>query len=152
MILNQFLFAFFCRPARLQVPGTALFLHPANKPSNTEWYSNRPVGVNTISTVIKNICKETGAEGNFTGHSLRRTGITRMFRADVPDKLVKEVSGHRSSALDVYKVTSNKQKASVSKILQGKLTLKKLQVGLHVVDMIQIHRNSFLLLFLRNGC
>ena len=111
----------------MQVPDTPLFLHPATKATADTWYSKRPIGENTTANVTKKMCPEAGMSGHFTGHSLRRTSITRMFRGNVPEKIIKEVSGHRSNAVDQNKVTSVKQKANVSTIIQGKHAIITLQ-------------------------
>ena len=60
-----------------------------------------------------------GYDGFFSGHSLRRTGGSRLFQAGVQRKLVKEVTGHASDAIDKYQVTSDSQRAAMSNILQG---------------------------------
>ena len=111
----------------MKVSTTPLFLHPANKITDV-WYSRRPVGENTIANVTKKLCADAGITGYYTGHSLRRTGITRMFQGDVPEKIIKEVSGHRSNSVDQYKVTSIKQKANVSNIIQGEHECNRLIV------------------------
>ena len=50
-----------------------------------------------------------------TIHSLRATGATTMFNAQVPEKMIKEVTGHCSSkALALYE---RPQKQAVSKVL-----------------------------------
>ena len=47
-------------------------------------------------------------------HSLRATGTTAMFNASVPEKLIREVTGHRLSALHLYERPSlEQQKVSV---------------------------------------
>ena len=52
-----------------------------------------------------------------TNHSLRATGATRMFAAGVPDKQVKNVTGHKSSkALEVYQHPTTQQEMAVSKV------------------------------------
>ena len=43
-----------------------------------------------------------------TNYSLRATYITRMFKADVPEKIIAEKSGHKSlKALRVHGCTSS---------------------------------------------
>ncbi len=43
------------------------------------WYTNKPVGVNTLKKVVSDMMKEAGIEGRFTNHSLRATTATRMY-------------------------------------------------------------------------
>ena len=94
------------------------------KPKTTpkQWYSCQVVGTNSIAKVVKELMKEARIEGFFTNHSLRRTGSTRLFRGGVERKLVKEVTGHRSDAVDSYQITSDMQRQEMSKIIQNKPT------------------------------
>ena len=60
-----------------------------------------------------------GIEGFFTNHSARRTGGTRLFRAGVQRKAVKEATGHSSDAVDKYQITSDEQRAMMSRVIAG---------------------------------
>ncbi len=52
---------------------------------------------------------------------MRATGATALFSAGVPDKMIREVTGHRSNALELYERPSMAQREAVSGILvQGK--------------------------------
>ena len=62
--------------------------------------------------------KDANIEGFFTNHRLRRTGGTRLFRAGVDRKLVKEVTGHRSDAVDAYQITSDEQRKHMSRVIE----------------------------------
>ena len=54
-------------------------------------------------------------------HSLRATGATMLFSAGVPEKLIRDVTGHTSNALELDERPSVAQKAAVSGILvQGR--------------------------------
>ena len=61
-------------------------------------------------------------EGYFTNHSLRRSGGTRLFRAGIDRKLVKEVTGHHSDAVDQYQITGHDQRKLISKVVQGQIS------------------------------
>ena len=78
------------------------YLQSLQKPTPTQWYAEQVIGVHTISKIVGDLMKKGDIEGYFTNHSLRRTGSTRLFRAGVDRKLVKEVTGHKSDAVDVY--------------------------------------------------
>ena len=39
------------------------------------------------------MCEEAGIEGK-TNHSLRATGVTKMYLAGVPKKVIQERTGH----------------------------------------------------------
>ena len=66
------------------------------------WFTDKPVGVNSLKKVISDM-KDAGIEGRFTNHSLRVSTVTRMFRKGVDEQLIKEVTGHKSDAVRLYK-------------------------------------------------
>ena len=88
-----------------------------NRPTSSQWYSDQVVGRNTISKVVRNLMEKAGINGFFTNHSARRTGGTRLFRAGVQCKLVKEMTGHTSDAIDQYQLISDAQRQIMSKVL-----------------------------------
>ena len=96
------------------------YLQSLHKPTANRWYAGQVVGQNTLGKVIKTMLHNSKLDGYFTGHSLRRSGISRLFQAGVDRKIIKELSGHRSDAVDCYAVTSDEQKAEVSRILGSK--------------------------------
>ena len=73
-----------------------------------------------MSKTVKKLFEEADISGYFTNHSCRRTGSTRLFQAGVEKKLIKEMSGHRSDAVDAYAVTSEDQRSKMSRILAEK--------------------------------
>ena len=69
--------------------------------------------------------------GYKTNHSLRVTTASRLFQNGVPEQLIMERTGHRStSGVRVYKRTSNDQKRELSDILNSPTMLceKKLKL------------------------
>ena len=46
--------------------------------------------------MIKNMCTKVGVVERKTNHSRRATGVTELFQAKVPEKIIQERSGHRS--------------------------------------------------------
>ena len=54
---------------------------------------------------------------NMTNHSLRATGASALFSAGMPEKLIRDVTGHRSSALQLYERPTVEQKQAVSRVL-----------------------------------
>ena len=90
------------------------------KPNRAVWYTEQVVGINTIKKTIKRMLGEANIEGYFMNHSLRRTWCTRLFQAGIDRKIVKEVSGQTSDAIDKYQLTSETQKVNVSKVLAKK--------------------------------
>ena len=64
------------------------------------------------------MCEEAGITEKKSNHSLRASGETAMFAANVPEKMIKEVMGHKSSrALAIYERPTVQQKQAVSNIL-----------------------------------
>ena len=93
---------------------------PAIPPAaHLPWFTNSRLGKHAISKMLTNMCSEAGIEKK-TNHSLRVTGATSLFEKQVPEKIVKERTGHRSlTALRMYKRTSPTQHKAVSNILAG---------------------------------
>ena len=52
---------------------------------------------------VKEICIKVGIIGKFTNHSLRATSVSRMYHHGIPEQMIKEVTGHRSDCVRVYK-------------------------------------------------
>ena len=68
---------------------------------------------------MRDMLKDAGLDGFFTNHSLRRTAAMRLFRAGQNVKLIKEVTGHVSNAVEKYEMTSDQQCMDISSILQA---------------------------------
>ena len=63
------------------------------------------------------MCAEANIVGK-TNHSLRATGATALFQKGVPERIIQNVTGHRSlEALRSYERISLSQHQEVSKIL-----------------------------------
>ena len=89
--------------------------HPTSPAS--PWYENSLVGKEKLRTFLSAMCKEAGICEQKTNHSLRATGTTAMFNASVPEKMIREVTGHRSSALHLYERPTLKQQKDVTSVL-----------------------------------
>ncbi len=77
-----------------------------------------PIGRNQLSGMVKKMFDKVGILGK-TNHSLRATGATRLFEANVPEKLIQERTGHRTTtALRKYKRMSMAQEKAVSMCTQ----------------------------------
>ena len=100
------------------------YLHSLERTNPAQWYSTQVVGLNTLKKTVVEMLKNTKLGGFFSNHSLHRTGISRLFQAGVPQKLIKEYSGHRSEALDRYQIPSEKQIQEISRVLAGPSTSK----------------------------
>ena len=80
------------------------------------------MGQHSLSKVVKNLLSSASIDGYFTNHSLRRSGASRLFQANVDRKLVKEATGHSSDAVDAYQITSDAQRQKLSEIIAGQST------------------------------
>ena len=60
------------------------------------WFTTVPIGKNKLSEMMKAMAQEGKLDKPVTNHSLRAYGVTKMFAANVPEKLMMERSGHRS--------------------------------------------------------
>ena len=60
------------------------------------WYMAIPVGRHTLSDMMKQMSTEAQLDQKYTNHSLRAYGVTKLFRANLPEKLIMERSGHKS--------------------------------------------------------
>ena len=88
---------------------------PAN--DKMPWYECIPVGKNKLSSMVKDMCVESGIEIK-TNHSLRATGASALFQSKVPEKIIQSTTGHHSlDALRMYEKTSIEQHQAVSTVL-----------------------------------
>ena len=86
------------------------YLRPHKKfTPDTPWYDCVPVGKEIMKKYMATLCAAAGTE-NKTNHSLRATGASAMFNAGVPEKLIRDVTGHTSNALHLYKRPNLQQK------------------------------------------
>ena len=60
------------------------------------WFTANPIGKNTHSKINLKICQEENIGGRKSNHSLRATGVSDLFRAGVPEKLIQKRSEHMS--------------------------------------------------------
>ena len=95
----------------------AFYLQPGKKFFRKVWYLNRPAGVNKLCNVVGHICHNAGLPGYYTNHSLCSTVVTKMYRNNLDEQLIMEVTGHRSSAVHGYKRTSQRQRKLASKCI-----------------------------------
>ena len=93
------------------------YLQSLRCPTPKQWYGREVLGANKVKEVVKELLSSAKIDGYFTNHSLRRCGSTRLFQAGIDRKLVKEVTGHRSDAVDCYQITSEAQREKLSNII-----------------------------------
>ena len=95
------------------------YLRSLEKINPTQWYSTQFFGLNKIKQTVKEILKSVELDVFFTNHSLRCTGITRLFYAGLDQKLVKEYSWYHSDTLGQYQIPLKHQKEMISEVLAG---------------------------------
>lgn len=49
------------------------------------WYYSIPIGCNKLSQMVSEMCKLRNISGHNTNHSLRATGATELYEAEVPE-------------------------------------------------------------------
>ena len=75
--------------------------------------------MNKLKNTVKEICTEGGLEGKFMNHSLRATCASRMYEQDIPEQMIKEVTGHKSDCVRIYKRTNDNLREVASKMVSG---------------------------------
>ena len=82
------------------------------------WYTSVPLGKNKLSEMMKTIAKEGKLDESYTNHSLRAYGVTKLFKANIPEKIIMERSGHTSlKGLRKYERTDALQELQVCNTL-----------------------------------
>ena len=90
------------------------------KSEQSVWYYSIPIGRNKLAKMVPEMCNLGNICGHKTNHSLRATGATALYEAEVPEKIIQERTGHRSlEGLRMYERTSEKQHQAVSNILSS---------------------------------
>ena len=74
----------------------AFFQKPKLRFSSSDevWYENKPLGINKLSTMMKEISLGAGLSKTYTNHSVRATAITIWSDAEVPARHIMNISGH----------------------------------------------------------
>ena len=60
------------------------------------WYEARPVRVNSLDSMMKNISEVASLPQLYTNHSVRATAMTLQSYAGIPNRRIMAISGHRS--------------------------------------------------------
>lgn len=109
----------------------SLFQYPKRnwKPCDNVWYENRPLGVNKLSTMMKDISSAAGLSRIYTNHSVRATAITLWANAGLTNREIMAISGHRneSSLQNYHNMPSVQQLRKCSNVLTVALGDDKVQ-------------------------
>ncbi|CAB4037784.1 uncharacterized protein LOC110973579 [Paramuricea clavata] len=91
-------------------------------PSEGPWFTNAPLGVNTLGNKMKSISEKAGCSLIYTNHSLRATTVTVLDEAGVASRDIMSVTGHKSeSSLKHYVRTGNAKKQDMSTIISSQM-------------------------------
>lgn len=76
----------------------ALFQRPKQStPQNgAPWYENKPLGVNTLGSMMKEISKAAKLSKTYTNHCVRASAITLWSEAGLASRHIMKISGHKS--------------------------------------------------------
>lgn len=76
----------------------AFFQYPKKNwtPNGLIWYDNKPLGVNKLSEMMKDISKAAQLSNIYTNHSVRATAITLWSNEGIPNRHIMSISGHRN--------------------------------------------------------
>ena len=88
---------------------SSFYLQPKKKVVDSVWFQDRPAGCNRLRDTIKELCRSANLPGFYSNHSLRSVAATKMYRNNIDEQLIQEITGHRSVAVRSYKRTSNEQ-------------------------------------------
>ena len=117
------------RPVEMKKPDSPFYLAVKHdcKANEQVWYKKSPLGKNEIgnflSTAPKKANLQQGQGAKITNHSVRKTSISRLLDADIPENYVAQLSGHKSiDNLQSYKSTGQQHQRRMS------LTLSRSQI------------------------
>ena len=95
-------------------------MHAKKKPSAKCWYLDYPLGINTITPLVKELVHSVGVtDGNYRNQSLCATMATHMYNQGQDEELIQEFTGHMSNSVRRYKHASDAIKRKASRIIQG---------------------------------
>lgn len=93
-----------------------------NGPDNELRFSQQPIGLNKLASIMKSMFSEAGIPGYYTNHSGKRTLATTLYLAGVPEQEIMERTGHRSMAsVRKYKRPSSEMLKDISNLYEPKL-------------------------------
>ena len=108
------------RPLEMKQPDSPFFLAINHRlqPSFQISYSKAALGKNKIGKFLSKAAKAAKLPGNITNHSARKTCISRLMDADMPENFVAQLSGHKNlKSLDSYKSASTAHQRKMSLVL-----------------------------------
>ncbi|XP_062572077.1 uncharacterized protein LOC134234038 [Saccostrea cucullata] len=111
--------------SKLNPDNNSLWQRPVDSFQSSDgiWYAKQPIGKNTLSKMLPNICKQAGIRNVYKNHSLRATNITVLDVNNFSSRDIMSVSGHKSeSSLKSYTgKVGTKRKHEMSQALSAAL-------------------------------
>ena len=95
----------------------SFYLQPKNKYTDECWFLDHPAGVHRLRDCVKELCNKAKLPGFYSNHSLRSSAATNMYRGNIDEQLIQEITGHRSLAVHSYKRTCSSQSRLASNII-----------------------------------
>ena len=81
-------------------------------------YGKTPLGVNKLSSLMREICQKGGLVGNYTNHSGKRTCATALYQAGIDEQEIMGRTGHRSTkSVRTYKTSNATIQKKVSDVV-----------------------------------
>ena len=76
---------------------SAFFQRPKSSiPAEGPWFENKPLGVNTLSNMMKEISKAAKLSKLYTNHCIRASAITLWSEAGLASRHIMKISGHKN--------------------------------------------------------
>ncbi|KXJ14551.1 EGF-like repeat and discoidin I-like domain-containing protein 3 [Exaiptasia diaphana] len=132
------------RPAEMNGPECPFFLAiKSNRASNDPvWYKKSPLGKNQIgqflSIAARNAGINQGEGAKVSNHSVRKTSISRLLDANVPENYVAQLSGHKSTeSLNSYKTAGEHHQKAMSLTLSRSMS-KDLTPSMNIYEQTSI--------------
>lgn len=107
------------RPPASCQPESRLYLQPVKKVTSEIWYTNAPMGKNTIASIAKSMHSSAGLDTKKrSNHSARKTSIQSLLHSGIPPTSVQQLSGHKNlQSLNSYSTLPCDQQRQLSNIL-----------------------------------
>ena len=132
--------------AKLNPKYDAFFQYPKKHWKYDEvWYDARPIGVNKLDGMMRDISRATELSKAYTNHSVRATAITLWSNVGVQNRHIMAISGHRSEqSLAHYNTRpSTSQLQQCSDVLSRSLNAENSFLsGNSINDRTQIQEHS----------
>ena len=126
------------RPREMNASDSPFFLAiKHNRASNDPvWYKKSPLGKNQIgkflSVAAQNAGIHQGIGAKVSYHSIRKTSISRLLDANIPENFVAQLSGHKSTeSLQSYKTAGEQHQKAMSLTLSRSVSNELTPVSAH---------------------